>query len=86
MNRQALSFRRKLFKCLDCKEYLDGGGFGTGPLGKTHFGCGGPVITRRQDIDSGTYLQSLQRSGNSEAVSTTPSLPPALGVVEYKAG
>jgi hypothetical protein len=84
MNRQALSFRPKLYKCLDCAEYMDAGGFGTGPLGKTHFGCGGPVISRRQDINSGTYLQSLQRSGNSEAVRNTPSLPSALGVDEYK--
>lgn len=79
MNRVALSYRTKQFICLDCKALLDGGGFGTGPLGKTHWGCGGPVISRRLPESSGTYLQSLQRSGMSEAASVQPSLPSALG-------
>jgi hypothetical protein len=44
MNATALANRTPRFKCLDCKDVFDGGGYGKGPAGKTHYGCGGPVI------------------------------------------
>jgi hypothetical protein len=44
MNAKAAAYRVKRFRCLDCKKLIDGGGYGEGPAGKTHFGCGGPVI------------------------------------------
>jgi hypothetical protein len=31
--------------CLDCGELMDRGGYGMSPLGKVHYGCGGPVIS-----------------------------------------
>lgn len=81
MNSKALAHRPKKYHCLDCKVKMDRGGFGVGPLGKTHFGCGGQVIESREHRQElgGTYLQSLQRSKNSEADSNSPSQPSALG-------
>jgi hypothetical protein len=48
MNSKAKQYRPRFFKCLDCKEELDAGGFGEGPLGKVHWGCGGPVRRLRE--------------------------------------
>ena len=61
MNAKALAYRTPRFKCLDCKQVFDGGGYGKGPAGKTHFGCGGPVIQLdpKANCVTGTYLQSL---------------------------
>jgi Helix-turn-helix domain len=44
MNSYASKFRPKRAKCLDCKSYMDEGGYGISSTGvKTHLGCGGPV-------------------------------------------
>ena len=44
MNKTALEYRPKQYRCLDCKNLMDGGGFGVGLKIKTHWGCGGQVI------------------------------------------
>lgn len=44
MNKVALVARNSTHKCLDCGTVMDRGGYGNGPMGKTHFGCGGSVI------------------------------------------
>jgi hypothetical protein len=45
MNKKALASRIPTHKCLDCGKLMDRGGFGTGPLGKVHWGCGGSVVS-----------------------------------------
>jgi len=44
MNKKALSARIPTHKCLDCGKLMDRGSYGTGPLGKIHYGCGGSVL------------------------------------------
>ena len=44
MNKKASQFLKRTHICLDCKKHIDGGGYGKGPAGKVHWGCGGPVI------------------------------------------
>ena len=44
MNKVALATRIPTGECLDCGKVTDRGGYGIGPMGKTHYGCGGPVI------------------------------------------
>ena len=44
MNKKALASRIPTDKCLDCGKHMDRGGYGTGPLGKIHYGCGGSVV------------------------------------------
>ena len=44
MNKKALASRIPTDKCLDCGKQLDRGGYGSGPLGKIHYGCGGSVV------------------------------------------
>jgi DNA-binding transcriptional ArsR family regulator len=44
MNKKALASRIPTDKCLDCGKVMDRGGYGNGPLGKIHYGCGGSVI------------------------------------------
>jgi hypothetical protein len=44
MNKVALAARISTDKCLDCGTVMDRGGYGIGPMGKIHFGCGGSVI------------------------------------------
>lgn len=44
MNKKALASRMPTDKCLDCGKLMDRGGYGTGPLGKIHYGCGGSVL------------------------------------------
>jgi hypothetical protein len=34
----------KMNKCLDCGKQIDRGAYGSGPLGKIHYGCGGSVV------------------------------------------
>lgn len=46
MNEFASRFRTPQFKCLDCGELIDRGGYGEGlKANKVHWGCGGPVIS-----------------------------------------
>jgi hypothetical protein len=44
MNKKALAARIPTHKCLDCGKLMDRGSYGTGPLGKIHYGCGGSVV------------------------------------------
>jgi hypothetical protein len=44
MNKKALAARVFTDKCLDCGKLMDRGGYGTGPMGKIHYGCGGSVL------------------------------------------
>jgi DNA-binding transcriptional ArsR family regulator len=44
MNKKALASRIPTDKCLDCGKVMDRGGYGNGPLGKIHYGCGGSVV------------------------------------------
>ena len=45
MNKMAAASRKPTSKCLDCGKLMDKGGYGLSPkLGKTHWGCGGPVV------------------------------------------
>lgn len=52
MNSLALKYRTPTHKCLDCKKLIDGGGYGVGKLGKTHWSCGGPVIELRPRLST----------------------------------
>ena len=52
MNSLALKFRTPTHICLDCKKLMDGGGYGVGKIGKTHWNCGGPVISLKDEIAS----------------------------------
>jgi hypothetical protein len=45
MNSKARKHRFLNAVCLDCGELMDRGGYGLSPLGKIHYGCGGPVIS-----------------------------------------
>jgi hypothetical protein len=45
MNSKARKHRFTNAVCLDCGELMDRGGYGLSPLGKIHYGCGGPVIS-----------------------------------------
>ena len=44
MNELARKQRVPTAVCIDCGVLMDRGGFGIGPLGKIHYGCGGSVI------------------------------------------
>jgi hypothetical protein len=44
MNKKALASRTPTNKCLDCGQLMDRGSYGTGVLGKIHYGCGGSVV------------------------------------------
>ena len=44
MNEKARKQRVPIAVCIDCGVLMDRGGFGIGPLGKIHYGCGGSVI------------------------------------------
>jgi len=44
MNKKALASRTPTDKCLDCGQLMERGGYGTGVLGKIHYGCGGSVV------------------------------------------
>jgi DNA-binding transcriptional ArsR family regulator len=44
MNKKALAARIPTDKCLDCGKLMDRGSYGTGTLGKVHYGCGGSVV------------------------------------------
>jgi len=44
MKKKALASRIPTDKCLDCGKAMDRGGYGNGPLGKIHYGCGGSVV------------------------------------------
>jgi DNA-binding transcriptional ArsR family regulator len=44
MNKKALASRIPTDRCLDCGKVMDRGGYGNGPLGKIHYGCGGSVV------------------------------------------
>ena len=47
MNSKATYMRTKTAVCLDCGELLDRGGYGVGPKGAVHWGCGGTVIRNK---------------------------------------
>ena len=46
MNKVAVQYRTPMYKCLDCGEAIDRGGFGEGlKSNRAHWGCGGPVVS-----------------------------------------
>ena len=56
MNKMAAASRKPTSKCLDCGKLMDKGGYGLSPkLGKTHWGCGGPVV-RLDSIKSRNHI------------------------------
>lgn len=44
MNKKALASITPTDKCLDCGQLMGRGSYGTGVLGKIHYGCGGSVV------------------------------------------
>jgi hypothetical protein len=58
MNKYAKRHRGVTAGCRRCGQFFDRGSYGVGPLGATHFGCGGSVKEFRKRIHS---LESLSQ-------------------------